>query len=68
MKYNEDILKEGLDQVLAIAKRRAKIIEHLRQALLDSDDTKIKLYASQLCGLTNESSRISESIDTGTGI
>ena len=67
MVFNEPILNEGLNQVLAIAKERAQIIEHLRQALLDEDEAKIKLYASQLCGLTNEGNRISQSIDTGTG-
>ena len=67
MKSNEPILKEGLDQVLSIAKQRAQIMENLKQALLDEDEAKIKLYASQLCGLTNESNRISQSIDTGTG-
>ncbi len=66
MEFNEPILKEGLDQVLAIAKQRAQIIERLKQALLDEDDSKIKLYAFQLCGLTNESNRISQSIDTRT--
>ena len=67
MVFNEPILKEGLNQVLAIAKARAQIIECLRQALLNDDDPKVKLYASQLCGLTNEGNRISQSIDTGTG-
>lgn len=37
-----------------------------RKTLLDQDETKIKRYAFKLCGLTNESSRISESIDTGS--
>ena len=67
MEYNEDILKEGLDQVLAIAKQRTQTLENLRQALLDENETKIKFYASQLCGLNHESNRNSKSIDAGTG-
>jgi len=59
MEYKDDIMKEGLDQVLAIAKERAETLERLRQALLADDNNRIKLYASKLCGLNNESNRIS---------
>jgi len=67
MEFNEPILKEGLTQILTVAKERAQTIENLKQALLDGDESKIKFYASQICGLTNESSRISKSINTRTG-
>ena len=67
MKFNEKIICEGLAQVLVIAKERVDILERLKRALLEGDDQQIQYYASQICGLTNEGDRISESINTGTG-
>ena len=55
MEVNNKIIEEGLNQALLVAKQRNHILERLKQALLMGDDEKIKHYASQLCGLTNES-------------
>ena len=51
MEFNKKIIEEGLNQVLAIARARTRILELLKQALIDNDDNKIKDYARQLCGL-----------------
>jgi hypothetical protein len=54
MEYDGNI-KEGIDQVLVIAKERAEILERLRQALVNDELQKIKLYAAKLCGIDHES-------------
>ena len=51
MEYNETVIKEGIDQILAIAKARGKLLSLLRQALLDDDVDKMKEYALKICGL-----------------
>ena len=43
------------------------ILDLLKQALFEDDDEKIKHFARQICGVNDESYRISESIDPGTG-
>ena len=66
MEFNQQVIKEGLNQALMIARERAFILENLKQALIEDDTEKIKLHARQLCGLSDESCRISESLNTGT--
>ena len=66
MQFNDKIIEEGLNQALVIAKHRAQILESLKEALLADDYQNIKFFASVLCGLTNESSRIPQSINTRT--
>ena len=67
MDFSEQVLEEGLNQVLVIAKERTKTLELLKQALLDGDSQKIFVYASKLCGLAYESIRISQGVDAGAG-
>ena len=66
MDFNKEIIQEGLNQALVIAKKRANMLENLKQALIEDDLDKIKHHAKILCGLNNESSRISKSLNTRT--
>ena len=45
----------SLDITLKIAKERSNTLESLKQALLKDDDSEIKHYAKQICGINNES-------------
>ena len=65
MDFQNEVIQEGLNQALVIAKQRAVILENLKQALIEDDTNKIKIHAKILCGLRDESCRISESINTG---
>lgn len=47
--------EKTLEQVLSIARERAQILENLRRALLAGDDREIRRFASQICGLADES-------------
>jgi len=66
MESNNRVIEEGLEQVLQIANRRAQILEHLRQALIVGNDEEIRFFAAQICGLTYESRRVSEGVNTRT--
>ncbi|MCX5831341.1 MAG: hypothetical protein NT140_05570 [Deltaproteobacteria bacterium] len=66
MEYDDRIIQEGLSIVSHIANERSKTLFLLKQALLGDDDIIIKNYARQICGMNDESYRISESIDTRT--
>ena len=65
MDFQDEVIQEGLIQALEIAKHRAVMLENLKQALIEDDPDKIKIHAKILCGLSDESCRISESINTG---
>ena len=68
METDRRAIEEGVEQVLVIANKRAQILEHLRQALLDDNDEEIRFFAAQICGLADERRRISEGVDTRTGL
>jgi hypothetical protein len=58
--------REGLDQILLVAKERAQTLDRLRRALLAENDKEIKFYASEICGLKHESNRVFKSFDKRT--
>jgi hypothetical protein len=48
----EPSLNDGvLEEILAIARARAILLDDLKQAVLENDAAKIKSAASRLCGL-----------------
>ena len=66
MDFDDRMIQDGLSIVSNIANERNKTLELLKQALIGNDDIKIKHYARQICGINDESCRISESINTRT--
>jgi hypothetical protein len=59
MEFNQKTIEEGLNLALSIARERTIVLEALKQALVEDNNEKVKLYARELCGLANESHRIS---------
>jgi len=59
MDLNKNFSEKGLDKILYIKRNRAKTLEELKKALQSNDLEGIRLYASYLCGLKNESNRAS---------
>lgn len=55
MQINDEVIGKGLDQVIEIARRRAAVIENLKEAIRKNDIENIRHYASCICGLRNES-------------
>lgn len=55
MEIDNHTIKVGLDNLLEIAQERKVTLEKLKEALIKDDTDKIKKFASQLCGLSNES-------------
>ncbi|MBN1570700.1 MAG: hypothetical protein JXA73_22850 [Acidobacteria bacterium] len=48
------VLSSMLDDVLEIARRRAKLLERMKQALLEDDMIALKNAAEVICGLREE--------------
>ena len=51
MQVNEVAVREGIAQVLSIARDRNRTLEALKRALLTGDDENIRIHAARLCGL-----------------
>ena len=60
-------LDETLRQLIMIGEPRRKAFESLRRAVVENDQEKINYFAKILCGVENESNRISPSVNSGTG-
>jgi hypothetical protein len=51
------VLKSMLDDVLEIARRRAQILERMKQALLADDTIELKRSAQIICGMKEENQK-----------
>jgi len=56
MQVNEVAVREGIAQVLSIARDRNRTLEALKRALLTDDDENIRIHAARLCGLPSPQS------------
>jgi hypothetical protein len=66
IQFDEKQLDQTLRQISIIGEQRKKTLASLRQALIDNDQVRVNYYAKVICGLENESNRISASINSGT--
>ena len=62
----DKVCQEAIKQICTVGKYRREIIDRMKQALLADDHEKVVKYAKQLCGVDDESNRISEGLDPGT--
>jgi hypothetical protein len=53
-----DALGNLVDEALNIAREREETLEHLRQALLESNMEDVKRYSAKLCGLSESNGRL----------
>ncbi|MGV8058632.1 MAG: hypothetical protein AB2L12_11500 [Smithellaceae bacterium] len=67
MKLDDSYLDDALRQIGIINEQRRQWLASLRKALLENDERGIIQYSKQLCGLGDESNRISTGINPGTG-
>ena len=67
MQFDEKYFVETLRQISIIGEHRRETLASLRQALIDKDQVRVNYYAKVICGLENESNRISTSINPRTG-
>lgn len=51
MDIGDQILQNGIDQILKVAEERKALITNLKDALISDEIEKIKRYARILCGL-----------------
>ncbi len=51
MEFDDRTIEQALFKLQIIAEERNRILEKLKEALLNDDYTKVKEFANQLCGI-----------------